>query len=480
MILKEKIYINTSELGFRISELTEAFTYKNPEIYQKKKLKLSIKGVPPNLFHYKISDYKGNKVLELPRGGLEKVRDFYAQYKLPFRLLDYRVTHPKIDVTLTATTLETQQHEIIDVLLKNEGGLIEMSPGAGKSIAVLGLISSIKQPTLIIVHEHRLSSQWMIEIKKRLAGNFILGKYDGDAKEDGDIVVGIINSVYLKYKEDPTFFDKFGMVVIDECHHLPAHTFLSVVNNIPAKYRIGVTGTVKRKDQKEILIYDVIGNLLKKIDDAELKHRITSFKYKIVDTGVPILLPKIKRWTGKKKENVLDMAASLTELIENDKRNDIIVREAIDCIESGYFPLVLSSRVAHNELLYKRLCDLGYKVVLLIGKTRKKTNWEDIRNDGTLQCIIANDKIAAEGLDLPRLSALLLTCPSSNLPKLKQKVGRIRRVFPGKLEPIVVDFRDDLAYTVDENTGEKVTILKYSANRRVKYYKELIMEYNGL
>lgn len=472
MIIKDKLYINTVELGHKVSNLCELFTYKNPEIFNKKRLKLSIANVPASLYHYRLEHSGTNKILQLPRGGLQRVIDFYKSISVPFRVVDQRVEHPTIDVELIDTVIEDQQKSIIALLLKHEGGLIEASPGAGKTVAMLGIISAVKQPTLILVHEHRLSTQWMSEIKKRLKGNFKLGKYDGEIKEDGDIVVGIINSVYNLYQEDPNFFDKFGMVIADECHHVPATMFLSVLNNISSKYRIGISGTIKRRDSKEILTYDIFGETLIKIKAHEIKHRITNFNYKAIDTGVRMLIPSRYRWTGKKRENVLDITECLTKLAENKDRNALIVAEAAWCIDNGYFPLILSSRVSHNEFLHKSLTDLGYNVVLLIGKTRKRTNWIDIQQDPTIQCIVANDKIASEGLDLPTLSAVLITCPTTNTGKLEQQIGRIRRTCEGKPVPIVIDFVDNLAVTDDG-----AYLLQRMAMKRIRFYEELKNKY---
>ena len=475
MIISDKIYINTAELGYQTSNLCELFTYKNPEIYHKKRLKLSIKDIPIYLYHYKLSNDNGQKILELPRGGLQRVIKFYEENGIPLRMLDQRMQHKEIDVELNDTVLDKHQTDLINILAENEGGLIEASPGMGKSITILGLIAKIKQPTLILMHEFRLSNQWYGEIQKRLSGTFTLGKYDGDVKQDGDIVVGIINSIYNKHQEDPEFFRKFGMVVQDEVHRCPTTMFLSVLNNIPAKYRIGVTGTIKRKDQKEILTYDIMGDVLKKLGSHDLKNRITNFEYKVVHTNFDMELPRIKRWTGRKKENVLDMTSGLTALLDNPIRNNIIIYEAVKCIEAGYFPLILSDRVAHNELLHERLCALNYKTVLLIGKTRKKTKWAEIREDETIQCIVANTKIASEGLDLPRLSAIIITCPSSNVFKLEQQIGRIRRFLPGKILPLVIDICDNHVYIEDERG--KHFLLSYMAKKRLSLYNKLIMEY---
>jgi len=462
-------------LGYKVSSLCELFTYKNPEIFHKKRLKLSIRDIPPYLYHYKLEDVNGRKILQIPRGGLLRVIDFYKEHKLPLRIVDNRLKSDFIDVALVNTTLDKYQEKVVAVLLKNEGGLIEVSPGGGKTISMLGLISKVKQKTLIIAHEHRLSNQWMGEIKKRLGGSYTLGKYDGDKKEDGDIVVGIINSVYNKFQEDPTFFDRFGTIIVDECHRIPSEMFLSVLNNMSSKYRIGVTGTVKRKDQKELLTYDVLGKIIIKLEESDLKHRITTFDYKIVNTNLQIAIPTVFRWTGQKREDVINMTELLTKLVENNNRNAIILREAIELIEGGYFPLILSDRVQHNEYLYEQLNTMGINTVLMIGKTRKKVKWDEVQQDKSIQCIVANSKIASEGLDLPRLSALLLTCPSSNTPKLKQQVGRIRRVYEGKPIPLVIDFVDNLAHTT--HTDENVYLLRYTAGKRIKFYEKLKYEY---
>ena len=482
MIISDKIYINTKELGPLISSLCLLFTYNNPEYYEKKRLKLSVNNIDPKLFHYKIDFVNGQQCLILPRGSIGKVRKFYEENNLIFTFKDERILGKKIDVCLnTDTKLESNQNKIIDILVKNEGGLIQAITGIGKSISILGLIAKLKQPTLIIIDEFRLSDQWIGEIKKRLSGNFKLGIINSDSKKeenrDGDIVVGIIDSLVIKYRNDPDYFKKFGMVILDESQVSSSESYTSLVNNIAAKYRVGVTATVKRKDGMHILSLDMLGPILLDIDSNEAKNRVTNFTFKIINTNLRMQLASIYRWTGKKRELTLDAAKSLSVLTDNQERNNIIVNEVSKAIESGLYPLVLSDRIEHNEKLAEHLQNLGYKVVLLIGKTRKKANWEEIRQDTSIQCIVANTSIASKGLDLPRLSALFLTCPSSNLPQLKQRIGRIRRFVEGKPLPTVYDFVDNLAYLTNELL-QKIYIFQMTGQKRLRYYKQLQQEYD--
>jgi len=752
MIVKDKIYINTNELGNNVGDFCKEFTYKNPEYAEKKRQKFSVKNTPEFIYHYRIDNMMGNQMLILPRGGLKRVLLLCERLGISPTIIDRRISHNSIDCSLVDTVLDSNQNKIVNVLYKNEGGLIEAAPGcitgdteirlhrtgigkslkiktaykhfnqlgnayhnwdlnfptyirsyngntiqlyeiedivysgkknvyrleldnglfikatkdhkimtktgwielkklkigkseimcdklhsskkevpslrkktkakeisglkyhkyarikiekkgsitkraevhrllyeayinkldfndfintikndkkgskllkfidpfkyhihhkdrnpfnndisnlecllekdhcllhsienkfnfnqgiphyskvkkisfcgiedtydivckephhnfvangmvvhnSGKSIAILDLISKVKQPTLIMVHEHRLSKQWTGEIEKRLFGTYSLGELNGEKKKDGDIVLGIINTVYIMFQENPEYFNKFGMVVIDETHRCSAPMFHLVINNLPAKYRVGVTGTVERRDGKHILIYDTLGEKLIDIEAKDAKHRITSFDYRIINTNIRFEIPTTMRWTGQKREQTLDITRCISQLTEDRDRNNLIVSEVTRTIEAGYYPLVLSDRIDHNKKINEHLVSLGYKTVLLIGETRKSTRWEEIRQDTSIQCIVGNTKIASEALDLPRLSALFLTCPSSNLPQIKQRLGRIRRFVEGKPLPIVFDICDNLAHYPDSN-GLPVYLLKILTAKRIRFYKELIKEYD--
>lgn len=476
MIVRDKIYINVDLLGRDITELCALFTYKNPEFYKRKRLKFSTKNLNETLIHYKIETIDGVRTLVLPRGGLKKVLNFFKLKGLPIRIADERLSFPPIDCGLKNTTLEDQQERVIVALIENEGGLIQMPTGAGKTISVLGLIAKLKQPTLIIVHEHRLRSQWELEIKERLGGNFVLGRYDGESHQEGDICTAIINTVSMLQKNDKSILDKFGLVICDETHRVPSDSWLIVMHNSASKYRVGVTATVGRKDGKEILTYDIVGDIILDVSASEVQHRITSFEYQIVNTNLNFTIPQKKRWTGHKQEKVIDNTALINILTEMHARNAIILEHVAQSIEDGYYPIVATDRVAHARFLNEKLISLGYKTVLLIGDTRKNIQWDTVRSDTSIQCIVATNPIISEGLDIPPASALHLTTPSSNHPKLTQRIGRIRRQCDNKPIPKVFDYVDNLAYFIDEE-GDKKYFLTYSAKSRLKLYKILQTEY---
>ncbi len=475
MIIRDKIYISTTEVPESyLFELTKLFTYVNPEYHEKVRMGLYYQNTPTHLRHFNIIEKQVNgkniRMYVFPRGGLDRICNSFSTNQVPYRIFDKRAEGYDIDVDFTSDiTLEPHQVDIVEVL-KTNGGLIESPPGSGKTIAVLKLIATLKKSTLILMHQHRLKTQWVAEIKKNLTGSFVLGSIDGDSKNEGDITIALINSVYIKMKDDPSFLEKYGVVVIDECHRVPAHMYINVLNHTPSKYRIGVTGTVKRKDERHTLLYDILGKPILVVKNTNLESRIMPFTVEAVLTDVEMQIPFIMR----KGKSVIDYVNLITQLVQNEERNAVIVNTICKSIQEGYLPLVLSDRVAHLKYLHTTLTRAGYKSVLIIGENRTKVNWAEIRDDETIQCIVAQSSIASEGLDLPRLSALHLTCPSSNYPQLKQKVGRIRRYLPNKPIPKVYIYIDNGAYA---SLDSKNPFLLHSMGKRnIAFLNKLLLE----
>jgi len=626
MIIKDNIYINADSLGHYITDLCQLFTYNNPDFYRKKALKLSVKNVPATFVHYRLDVKDDGRVLVLPRGGLDRVKKFYADMNKPLRIMDERITLPEIDCNLSKDTiLEKQQNTIIDTLLENDGGLIQMDVAGGKTISALGFLSRIKQPTLILFNRHQLKQQWLDEIQQRLIGDFTIGDYSEGKLIHGDVVLGLVQTIHTVVDEDMTFLDKFGATIVDECldgdtlinvpgglerlsnikrddlvftpsgeitkvlavkrvkkqaykynisggsfiiasedhkvpvfdysrgkvvlcrigetanlllvkrphdlkkyvssfnyglynniaisnkeylgereliditiedrdhlfvangiavsncHALSSDTYLKVINRMGAKYRVGITATVERKDQKHFLIFDALGDVRVDITASDLKHRITTFEYTMVNTNISHKFPMRNRWTGKRKEDVRDFTALLGLLVDDKERNELILENIRHYIKEGHFVLVLSDRVKHNRHLHKVITDEGYKTLLVVNNSRGY-DWDKIRRDTDLNVIFATTSMVSEGLDIPRLSALFLVCPSSNLPKLKQKLGRVRRKCEGKQTPIVVDFVDNGVYDLKKNEmgdEHKVYPLRTSARTREKFYRKLLEEYHS-
>jgi len=307
MIVSDKIYIPAEKLGRHITELCHLFTYKNPQYYKNKKLKISVKGIPKTLCHFNFKNVNDSRELILPRGGLNRVKEFFKKNNIYLRYIDDRVVLPSIDCRLEDTVLEDQQVKIIKTLLENDGGLIQMDVAGGKTIAAIGYIAEIKQPTLILLYEHRLKEQWKEDIEKRLVGNYTLGDYSGGSTQDGDIVLGLVQTIHKKVDEDPSFLRKFGAVITDEC--LDPETIINVPEGlkllkdiqigdkiITPKGKVATVINVK-KVRKQAYKYNLTrGNFLIGSKDHKVptfKHRTDHIFVSKIENASRLLYPKV-------------------------------------------------------------------------------------------------------------------------------------------------------------------------------------------
>jgi superfamily II DNA or RNA helicase len=487
MFISDKIYLEFDLIQSCLSDLCNLFTYKNPDYYTKKRMGYSVKKIAPTIYNYKYDTIDGKKYLVVPRGGLKKVKEVLSNNGIVVRLMDKRTVSDKlIDVTLTPNIIMSDnQKRMIEVLHKNDGGLIEMGCGGGKTKGSLGFISSLKKQTLIIVHTSILQKQWLQEIETSCIGDFSLGRLDGKHKVDGDVVVAIIDSLVVKCKvdtEEPdySYLDKFECVILDESQTCPATTFKKIMDNTKCKYRIGVTGTPTRKDGMHFLLFDTIGQIILKIEDNELKDRIESFEYEFKYSPEKFIIPGRRYFKKKAKSINLDYNEAVDFLVTSENRNNLIIENVIKDIENGYVVMVLTYRTEHAYLLFEALKQKHYGH-LIIGDTSSKIDFESLRKDMDLQFIVANRAIASEGMDIPHLSCLHATLPTTNMQKLKQQLGRIRRVFAGKKFPKIVDYVDSnvMCKAYDEEGAEKLLpIMIMSAKKRETFYKKLRKEYS--
>ena len=481
--IKDKIYVPKELFSSKeLEALLREFTYANPDHGRNVRLHISNANTPTTVETYINFD---KDTIALLRGSYNKFIDFCKCYDKKFRVIRNFSEGYDIDFSLCShIDLESQQNTIIETLLNHGGGLIEASPGIGKTISILGFIEKTKKSTLILVDKFSLQNQWIEEFTNKTEGNYSLGIINGDTKTLGDVTVGIINSVFNMFTEDPSFVEQYGAVVIDECHKIPAHMFTTVLSNFPCKYQIGVTGTPKRQDKKHFILFDLLGEPLCVIKSEEVKHRVTDFDYEQINTNIDFTVPMKKVPPYIKRNNpdaksTTDSTKLLGILAEHVERNSIILSDVESVIQAGRHPMIIVDRIVHAEYLYDKLSE-KYDGVLLIGKTSKKVDLEDLRVNEGNQFLIANSKIASEALDVPYLTDVFLPCPTSNIFKLEQQIGRIRRVHSSKegIVPKVWDYVDNLAYSLDEEDPNiKIYRLTWSAKERKRLYESLQKAY---
>ena len=260
IIISDKIYINLDLLGRHITELCEKFSYSNPLYFKNKNMGFSTAKTPRLITNYTWATINNKKYLVIPRGSMHKLKEFMMLRNIPaVRTTDQRLSSSQaIDFYVNDDiTFSVAQNRIKAVLVPNEGGLIQMSCGGGKSIAMLSVIQEIKQPTIIVVHTEKLQKQWLSVFRNMTHGAYTLGELGGKKKKDGDVVVSLVKSLYNKCftengETDFSYVNKFGMLIHDEC--LDPNTVITVPEGLKFLRDIKVGDRVCTPDGKYAMV----------------------------------------------------------------------------------------------------------------------------------------------------------------------------------------------------------------------------------
>jgi superfamily II DNA or RNA helicase len=321
-------------------------------------------------------------------------------------------------------------------------------------------VSDLKQRTLFLTHTDQLAEQFItrfrygsprsdgkdgfipvtncLQLEKEL-GTEIIGRYRGPDKL-WPVTVATWQSFISPggRKAMKALKESFGLVLCDEAHVFAAPAAASVVNGFAAKQKRGVTATPKRKDQLDIALYDVLGQVT-----AEGKSDQLPVAAYMISTGVT--------YKGRSFPGMGDWARILNFLYAHAERNDFIEKWLIHDAKQGRKILVLGERRRWLlDLAEKLKKEHGINAKAVVGGVQGARREQIIQEmtTGDLQVLLCTTKIGREGLDIPVLDTLYATMPLANKSGLEQMLGRERRPHPAKKPPVI--FR----YFVDEGHGQ--------------------------
>ena len=422
----------------------------NPEYYEKLRLHLSVYKISRTLSEFIETDQE----ISIPRGLKSRLLE-----QIDFDLVTYNdktVVGDAIDISFKGS-LRTQQQTAANTLLEHEIGILEAVPGFGKTVVALYLMSIIQKSTLIIVHSKELLLQWKSKIDEfidyppsKLKKDHFIGEYHGSKKKlKGHVDIALIQS--LTKLEDIQLLKKYGLVLIDECHHASSDTYRNVLRNIDAKYIYSFSGTPKRKDKLDKIMYMYLGNIIYRTDKSEL---IKNRNYE------QILVPRMTTF------RIIDTSTKFTqvcnELYKNTKRNYLITQDVINEMKGNKNIIILTDRKEHIHILYEQLKYYDYDIFCLSGNnsTKERKLITEQIHQSKHYVIIATSQLIGEGFDLPSLNTMFITMPISYSGRLSQYVGRLHRDYQSKEVVTVYDY-------VDINIG----VLQNMFNKRLKAYK---------
>ena len=252
-------------------------------------------------------------------------------------------------------------------------------------MVAIKLIAERKVNTLIIVDKVNLVTQWKKRLTEFLTINEILpdrveDKKRGRKKANGTIgqlgagkdnLSGIIDIAVMqslnRMGEVKDCVKNYGMIIVDECHHISAFSFEAILKSSNAKYVYGLTATPIRKDGHHPIIFMQCGSIRFK-DDAKKQAAKRPFEHYVIPRFTSLRVPL------DKNEKEVSIQELYSEIVVSECRNQLITDDIVRSFETGRNCLVLTERTAHVELLAKKLRERIPQVISLIGWNGSQTN----------------------------------------------------------------------------------------------------------
>jgi len=352
-----------------------------------------------------------------------------------YEVVDKRV-HVPVDFPQFKFPLRESQQAVYDEIEDN--AIINAWVSWGKTFTGLAIAGKLGQKTLVITHTVPLRNQWAKEVEKVYGFSpGIIGS--GRFEIDSPIVIGNTQTLY---RNIPKVRQEFGTIILDEMHHVSSPTFSKVIDTNYCRYKIGLSGTIERKDGKHVVFKDYFGSKI-------FKPPKENFMVPTVD----IVRSEIRFMDG----NRIPWANRVTALANNEEYRHTIAMLAAAYAARGHKVLVVSDRVH----FLKSCAELaGENAICVTGEVSHEDR-ETLINEvkaGRKDILFGTQAIFSEGISVNNLSCLILGTPVNNEPLLTQLIGRIIRKEENKRDPVIVDIH------LKGNTARK------QASNRIGHY----------
>ena len=332
---------------------------------------------------------------------------------------DYEIKDKRNDLPIEPLdfkfTLRDSQQSVYDEV--QDSCIINAWVSWGKTFTALAIANKLQQKTLIVTHTLALRGQWEKEIKKVFgvtAGVIGSGKFETNSP----FVVGNVQTLYRNIDK---IVNEFGTIILDEMHHVSSPTFTRIVDASKARYKIGLTGTMQRKDGRHVVFRDYFSStVFKPPRENYLTPRVD-----IIHSGIRFM------------DGNVDWANRINALAYDWEYQNTMAMLAASYAAKGHKVLLVSDRV---DFLKSCARLVGDNAICVTGDVPHEERGKLIKGIFTEKDILfGTQSIFSEGISVDCLSCLILGTPVNNEPLLTQLIGRVIRMYDGKPQPVIVD-----------------------------------------
>ena len=437
LVLGNCVYIDRTSLPpALVSRLIRLAAFQNPEFYATQAMRLPTFGKPRIISCAELF----SKHVALPRGCLDEIIEQFAELGVKTHLRDERQRGSPLGVQFRGE-LRPEQQLASTALLKHDTGILAATTAFGKTVVAASIIAARGCNTLVLVHRRQLLDQWVARLGAFLdvPPGTIGVIHGGKKKPTGAIDIALMQSL-VRQGVVSDAVASYGQLVVDECHHLSAVSFEAIAREAKARYVLGLSATVTRKDGHHPIIFMQCGPVRHRVDarkqaaDRPFEHKVafrtTSFRATRAMPGERVAIQEL-----------------YAQLAVDRTRNDLIFEDIVAALEAGRSPVVITERKDHLTLLAGRLSKFAKNVVVLQGGMGARELRATAETLATIpeteeRLLIATGRYLGEGFDDARLDTLFLTMPISWRGTLAQYAGRLHRLHDAKRDVIIFDYVD--------------------------------------
>ncbi len=346
------------------------------------------------------------------------------------------------------------QVEAIEAWRQHERrGVVILPTGAGKSLVAQMAIELTKRSTLVVVPTIDLMNQWYDLLLSSFQAE--VGLIGGGFYEVGALTVTTYASAF-RFME--RLGDKFGLIIFDECHHLPSSVHRYAAELAIAPFRLGLTATPERADGGEQMLAQLVGPEVFRREAQELAGEYLA-DYSVVRLHVRLTAEERDRYEQERavfRQFLQEQRISLSSLqgwqlfIIASARSEAGRRAMMAYRESKRIALGTEAKMrvlaellqrhrrervliftAENEMVYRISERFLIPAITHETNVKERRQWLEAFNEGTVLAL-ATSKVLNEGVNIPAASVAVVLSGSGSTREHIQRLGRILRKQPDK------------------------------------------------
>jgi superfamily II DNA or RNA helicase len=346
------------------------------------------------------------------------------------------------------------QSEAVDAWrAQRRRGVVVLPTGSGKSLVACLALAATPRTALVVVPTIDLMQQWASQLERVF--RVPVGLLGGGSRDIRDITVSTYDSASMLMEFHGS---RFGLLIVDECHHLPGPTNSQAASMSIAPYRLGLTATPEREDDGEQTLYRLLGPVCYRRDIDELEGSVLS-PYRTTRIPLPLDADEAEAYERNRRiylafvrENGIALSdprgwshfLGLCARRPNGRRafEAYLAQKRIARTSRAKFTAVwrlLRDHAGERVLVFTADNDTAYAlgnrfflpVITHHTRVQERKDFLDAFRSGDYPVLVTS-KVLNEGIDVPEASVGIVVSGSASTREHVQRLGRILRPARGK------------------------------------------------